>query len=188
MALEPALVGFLKHLLKTESWARDRLRPYAGTQVVLQTGFVDIRLLVDGEGYFTAGSDAMPSAVSVSLSADTPFRFLTDRQSIFQTAKLSGSADFAEALAFVFRNLHWDVEADLAELVGDIPARRLEMLRQQMFLHGRESSIRFFQNLAEFATEDSNWLASQQEVQEFGSLVNTLRDDVARLEKRLAGF
>jgi hypothetical protein len=56
-----------------------------------------------------------------------PAKLLLDRDALFASVKLSGSADLAECLAFVFRNLGWDIEEDLASVLGDIPARRLAL-------------------------------------------------------------
>lgn len=180
------LVAALNHVLQHESWARERLRPYAGAQALLQAGPLDIHLAIDAGGLFVAGSAAEMPAVTITLPGDTPFRLLQDRKAAFLAARLSGSADLAEALAFVFRNLRWDIEADLARYLGDIPAHRLERLRKHTLQQGGEMAQRLFGNLAEYATEDSAWLASRQEIEAFGRDVQALREDLARLEKRLA--
>jgi len=184
--LDAMITAALNHLLQGEPWARERLRAHAGSQALIRAGFVDVHLVLDAAGLFEAGVASQEASVIIALPSDTPFRLLTDRLSVFQAAKLSGSADFAETLAFVFRNLHWDVEADLARLVGDIPARRLEMLRRTLLEQSKESVGRVFANLAEYASEDSGWLAPRRDIELFARDVDVLRDDVARLEKRLA--
>lgn len=180
------ITAALNHLLQGEPWARERLHAHAGAQALIRAGLFDVHLVVDSTGLFERGSPAQAAAVTISLPPDTPFRLLTDRSSVFQAARLEGSADFAETLAFVFRNLRWDVEADLAQLLGDIPARRLEMLRVAGFGQARESLLRVFRNFAEYASEDSDWLAPRRDIEAFGREVDVLRDDLARLEKRLA--
>jgi ubiquinone biosynthesis accessory factor UbiJ len=185
-ALHRLVPAALNHLLLAESWAQERLRSHADSHALIQAGPLDLHLLVDSDGLFQAGSAEHSPAVTISLPLDTPIRFLIDRKSVFQAAKLSGSADFAETLAFVFRNLRWDVEADLADYVGDIPARRLEMARYTLSRQGRDSFGRLFNNLAEYASEDSDWIVPRRELEAFGREVDVLRDDLARLEKRLA--
>lgn len=180
------LVAALNHVLQHESWARERLRPYAGALALVQAGPLDIRLAIDAGGLFGAGSAVEAPAVTITLPGDTPFRLLQDRKAAFQAARLSGSADLAETLAFVFRNLRWDVEADLARYLGDIPAHRLEGLRKAALQQGKQATQRLFGNLAEYATEDAAWLASSQEIEAFGREVEALRDDLARVESRVA--
>lgn len=179
------ITAAFNHLLQSETWARERLRAHAGAQALIQAGLFDVHLAVDSAGLFERGSPAQPAAVTITLPPDTAFRLLGDRSSVFQAARLSGSADFAETLAFVFRNLRWDVEADLARLVGDIPARRLEMLRLKLVEQATESAQRACRNLAEYASEESDWLAPKRDIEAFGRDVDVLRDDLARLEKRL---
>jgi ubiquinone biosynthesis accessory factor UbiJ len=183
--LDAMITAALNHLLQGEPWAGERLRAHAGSQALIRAGFVDVHLVIDAAGLFEVGAASQEAAVTISLPADTPFRLLGDRSSVFQAARLSGSADLAETLAFVFRNLRWDVEADLARLVGDIPARRLEMLRRTWLEQTKESTARAFGNLAEYACEDSDWLAPRRDIEAFARDVDALRDDLARLEKRL---
>lgn len=183
--IERLIVPALNHLISAETWAKNRLRPYSGNQVLIDSGPLQLLLAVDSAGLFTPGSADQPAGVTITLPGDTAFKFLLDRKSVFQSAKLSGSADFAEALAFIFRNLRWDVEADLAKVVGDIPARRLEMLRVRTFGQSREALSRVAQNVTEYATEESGALVSRRDIESFGREVDVLRDDLARLEKRI---
>lgn len=178
----------LNHLIQNEAWASERLRPFDGKQALIRTGGLDIYLVVDGRGFFAAGSAQQPVAVTVNLPADTPAKLLLDKDAVFQAARLSGSIDFAETLAFVLRNLRWDIEADLAAYVGDIPAYRLEKLRHRLLSLTRESASKATQNVVEYLTEDSNSLPAPREVAAFIREVDVLRDAVARFEKRLAAL
>lgn len=182
------IVAILNHLLQAEPWASERLRTHAGAQALIRAGRVELHLAIDGTGLFERAQATPAPDVTISLPGDAPVRLMLDRGRLFQAAKLSGSADLAETLAFVFRNLHWDIEADLAHLVGDIPARRLEMLRRSMARQATESLTRVFQNFAEYANEDSGLLAPPRDVADFVGAVDVLRDDLARLEKRLTSL
>lgn len=183
--LSRLLVRLLNHLLARESWASLRLRPFAGQQVTIAGGPLPICLQVTEEGFFAAADEALAPAVTITLPADFPARLLVDRSSLFASARLAGSADFAETLAFVFRNLQWDAEDDLAQLVGDIAARRLVQTARAVHDWQGQAVDNTLRNLAEYATEESDWLAAPREQQAFGEAVSQLRDDVARLEKRL---
>lgn len=175
----------LNHLLRQAAWSRDRLRPFAGSQVLIETGIADLYLIVDETGEFIPGNAAHPVSVTVTLPSNLPILFVTDRSRIFQSARLAGSVDFAECLGFVFRHLHWDAEADLANFVGDIAAHRIEKARKAVFRQTALSLNRFGQNLSEYATQDSDLVASPIAIDQFNADVSALRDDVARLEKRL---
>ena len=182
---ESLLIPMLNRLIHRENWALERLRPFSGSHLLLTSGPMEIRLGINETGLFTRAEIDQPINVTLTLPADTPFKLLLDRNALFSSVKLSGSADLAENLAFVFRNLHWDIEGDLATVVGDIPARRLSLTRRKLAYQIRDGLQRVTQNFAEFVTEDSALLAPFREIAAFTSAVDHLRDDTARLEKRL---
>ena len=98
---------------------------------------------------------------------------------------MSGDTDFATVLNHIWRNLRWDIEEDLARVFGDIAAHRmvragktLEEWRAQSF----ESITRSF---AEYWTEERPLIAHARDIESFNRDVDRLRDDVARLEKRI---
>ena len=186
--IESLILPVFNHLLAGEPWAAERLRGYAGAQVRIQAGPADLFLRIEAAGSFVAGDKTEPVAVTVALPADSFARLLVDRASLFAAAKLSGSADLAEALAFVFRNLRWDAEGDLSRLVGDIPARRLAMAGRHLMQQGMEAGQRLAENVAEYVREDSGMLVNQAEIGSLSAEVNRLRDDLARLEKRVAAL
>jgi len=183
--LERLLCQPLNHLLVQSEWAGARLRPFAGSCVRMGVGTLAVHLAITDAGTFDACDPAAMPDVSITLPSDTPLRVVTDRQSIFQAAKLSGSADLAEALGFVFRHLRWDMEADLAKVLGDIPARRLTLLQQSMFAQGNAALRRVADNASEYLIEEAGMLAKRLEIEAFNDEVSALRDDLARLEKRL---
>ena len=183
--LNSVLVRMLNHLIAGETWAGERLRPFAGQRLLVAGGPFPVQLAITSDGLFEASDAAETPSVTITLPADFPARLLVDRSSLFAAAKLSGSADFAETLAFIFRNLRWDAEDDLSRLVGDIAARRLVQAGRALHEWQGKALNNLAANVAEYATEDSDLLAPPRDQQAFAEAVSTLRDDVARLEKRL---
>lgn len=185
-AIEPLVLPVLNHLLAGEAWATERLRPFAGAQVAIDAGpLLALRLGIDEHGNFRAGDPAATPNVTIALPADLPLRLLVNRSKLFSDAKLSGSVDLAETLAFVFRNLEWDVEADLAKFLGDIPARRLALFGAGFVRQARDGAVRVARNVTEYATEDSDLITPPRDLAVFCDEVSVLRDDLARLEKRI---
>jgi ubiquinone biosynthesis protein UbiJ len=115
-----------------------------------------------------------------------PLKSYQEPRAAFAAARLSGSAEFAETVAFVFRNLRWDVEADLAAVIGDIPAHRSFAAIQNFIALQKRSVTNLGRNFKEFLTEDSQQLVAQRDISAFSQSVEMLRDDLARLEKRIS--
>lgn len=184
-SLEKLVVPTLNHLLQSEIWAQERLRPFSGAHLCIVAGPFTINLLINEQGLFSQTTNTPPADVTLTLPDDAPFKFFLDRDALLASIKLSGSVNLAESLAFVFRNLDWDFESDLASIVGDIPARRLSMTITHGGRHILESIRRISSNFTEFATEDANLITANYDLESFGHSVNILRDDIARLEKRI---
>lgn len=181
-----AILSAINHVLRQERWALERLRPFSGSRMLLVAPPLRLFWQIDEQGCFDLGDVDASSDVTLTFPSDAPARFLVDRESLFSSVKLSGSADLAEALAFVFRNLRWDFEGEVARMLGDIPAHRLVMLLSSAVRQARSGLQRAADNLAEYASEDSGLVVPGRETAAFASAVDELRNDVARLEKRIA--
>ena len=178
----------LNHLLASEDWARQRLRPFAGQTAQVSSGSLVLALVVTPEGTFSAGDKTATATVSIALPADAPVRALTDRDGLMAAAQISGPADFAEALAFVFRNLRWDAEDDLSRLIGDIAARRMVSSGKQVFQWQREQAKNLAANLGEYFSEETKAIARRQEIAEFCAEVAQQDEALGHLEARIAAL
>ena len=177
------LVFALNHLLGNASWARARLAPHAGQILALQGGLLDLTLRVTETGQFQAvnpESDT-PTAVSITLPSTAPFLLFTNSEGLLQQAKISGNIDFAESLNFVFRNLEWDVEAELAPLLGDILARRLTQLGRALRTRLQQKTA----SLAAYLRDEAACLISSSQMKRFAADVQNVDAETAQVEKRL---
>ena len=187
MLLGTALAA-INHLLAGEDWARQRLAPFAGQTARLEFGALALPLSISADGLFVAADRDTPADVTITLPADAPLRALTDRESLFTAAQLSGSAQLAENLGFVFRNLRWDVEADLSRVVGDIAAHRLVAVGSRVASWQRQQAFNLAANVAEYFTEESPSIARQRDVAGFCAQVADLPQQLDRLEARIAAL
>jgi ubiquinone biosynthesis protein UbiJ len=183
--LANAAFSFVNHLLDGEDWACSRLKPFAGQTVRLELGALNFLLEITAEGRFRAGNRDGETTVIIALPVQAPILVLTDRPSLLAAARINGSAELAEALGFVFSNLHWDVESDLSLVLGDIAARRLVEGGQQAARWTRDQAMNLALNLAEYLTEENQTLARPRDVATFCHEVATLNDEVSALEARL---
>lgn len=177
----------LNHLLESEDWARGRLQPFAGRLIRIEAGVLSGGFLIGGDGMLSDASDRSADAdVVIEISPAAMGEFPAGVAGLFGTARISGSAELAEVFGFVVRNLRWDAEADLARLFGDVLAHRLiggaSLVRSRL----TESSRRLTANVAEAAMEEFQWIVKPADAAGFGSEVDRLRDDLARLEARIA--
>ena len=102
-----------------------------------------------------------------------------------RAVRIEGSAELAETLGFVIRNLRWDIEEDLSRLVGDIAAHRIATGARELASWQRQATRNLAENLAEYFTQEQPLIARRDAITGFSGDVDRLRDDVARLEKRV---
>jgi ubiquinone biosynthesis protein UbiJ len=132
------LVLFANHVIAAEPAAVARLLPHAGRTMQLELanwpsmlppiGPFSVRVTPAGLVEWLDDDDrpAAPPDLRASIAADNPASLLArlvggERPNI----TVSGDAAFASDLDWLIDNLRWDVQDDLARIVGDAPARQL---------------------------------------------------------------
>jgi ubiquinone biosynthesis protein UbiJ len=184
--IERGAVAALNHLLTQQPWATERLKAFAGQGVEFRCPpFPDLCLVITGNGLLDRAHAEAASALVVKLTPGAlPFLLARDETARKQV-EIEGSADLASTVDYLFRHLDWDVEEDLSRVFGDIVAHRLASGGKAFAAWQRETVLRLAENLVEYWTEEQPLLARPADLEAFCRDVDTLRDDVARLEKRI---
>jgi len=174
----------LNHLLQQTPGAAEALVRHAGASVRFDLTLAQFNFRIADDGCFSEAVVDAPDAVirpTAALVARLPF-FGRDA---LRLADYSGDAALLATLDRVFRQLDWDVEADLAPLVGDAAAHRLHALGRDALAGLAQAFSALGHNASEYAVEEAELMARGVDVARFNREVDTLADDVARLEARL---
>ena len=181
----PVFCEPVNHVLRTNSWALQQLRPHAGRVACIDNMlFSSMMAVTPGGEVAEAAPDAVPD-VTVRVTPALMLRLMARDASAWREVKVEGDAEFAAALNHVARNLRWDVEEDLSRVFGDIAAHRMVETGRKLDNWGRQGADNLARSFAEYWTEERPLIASRGDVEQFTREVDTLRDDVARLEKRI---
>lgn len=184
--LASALAASLNHLLRQAEWARRRLLPHAGQLVELQLPVVTVRLTVGDDGYVAQDGGDRPPELVLTIPAEAALAALSGPDAAMKHVRIGGNAEFGEALGFILRHLEWDAEADLAHLVGDMAAPRLHRAVAGALAWQRDAVQRGADNLRDFLVVERPALVGAPALAEFAAALMVLRDDLARLDKRIA--
>ncbi|MCP5280583.1 MAG: hypothetical protein H6930_03105 [Rhodoferax sp.] len=127
------IVLLLNHVLMRESAATERLVRQKGRVVLVQWRTFFIRFLITPAGLLDlARPDAM---ADLSLTA-TDESVGTIAQSLLRGDKpairIEGDVQLAADVNWLVDHVRWDVEDDLARVVGDAPAHTLGMVARRM--------------------------------------------------------
>lgn len=180
--LYPAAIN---HLLAQEAWARVKLIPHAGKIAVLDGGVLAARLKVTSDGMLEAAAADEAATVTIRVQlADLPL-IMQNRERAFSYVKIEGDADFANTISQLSQGLRWEAEDDLSKVFGDIAATRMVAGARSALDAAKSLHQSVTENVAEYFLEEKPMLVRPQAVADFTADVTRLRDDVARLAKRI---
>lgn len=184
MSAESLIERSLNHLLRQSPGAAAALRRHAGCTVRFDLTLTRFDYRVADDGYLSEAVADTPDAVvrpTPALLTRLPF-FGRDA---LRLAEYSGDPALLATLDRVFKQLSWDVEADLAPLIGDIAAHRLHALGRDARAGLTRTVSALGHNMGEYVVEEAELMARGVDVARFNGEVDSLADDVARLEARL---
>ncbi len=175
----------LNHLLAQNSWALPRLARYAGKTMRFDVAPFSFCYTILQDGMLrSADPDASPDAHCVVAPSLLPRLALHDEKAHTEITSIGDAALLAE-IFFLSRNLQWDAAEDLSRITGDIAAERIVETARSTHQQLRDAAVNLSQAAAEYWSEERPLLAKPQQVSAFMHRVDTLRDDVARLEQRI---
>jgi ubiquinone biosynthesis accessory factor UbiJ len=133
-AAQARLLLLVNHVIAREPAALQRLKAHAGRR--LQVALVDqpgwlpalppMRVTVTPAGLFDGDADPASDEpdLTLRLSMPTPAQLLaTLSGGPLPEVRIEGAAAVAADMQWLADNLRWDIEADLAQAVGAMPAR-----------------------------------------------------------------
>jgi ubiquinone biosynthesis accessory factor UbiJ len=176
----------LNHLLEAEAWAREKLKPYAGQCVEFRSApLPPLRLNILDTGLLRgAAEDAAPNLVVTIGPAALP-AMLRGEEALLREICIEDNADLAGTVQYLFRHLRWDIAEDLSKVFGDAVAERMVREGRRFVSWNKDAAEKLAQNLGEYLVEEQPLLARPAEVRRFLDEADKLRDDLARLEKRV---
>ncbi len=189
-----SVAAAVNHLLARESWARERLIPYAGKTARLEFPPVTLLLLVQPDGYFAAVEDheAPHADVSIALGGaqHSPFDAVTafvqgGQAAVMKHVKLEGDAEFATQLARLAEHLRWEPEEDLARVVGDAAAHRIAGTVRAAGDQARRTGRNLLGSLTEYFLDENPQVVRRAALADFDAELARARDALARVEKRI---
>ena len=185
--LENGAATALNQLLRREAWAREKLAPFAGEVVELRFApFTPLRLAIAAGGQTAAAQvDGVPT---LTISAKPGFFAALPKgeEHLMRAMDISGNAQLASEILALLRYLRWDVEEDLSRIFGDALAYRMVSTARDFASWQAEAARRLAENVMEYAIEERRMVISRGEFEDFATGVSRLRDDLARLEQRVA--
>jgi ubiquinone biosynthesis protein UbiJ len=184
--LETPLSRALNRLLERESWARERLAPFAGESVELcAPPLPALRLSIAADGTTLRTDLSTPASLVLTVKPGAAAALARGVEHAMREVEVSGNARLASEVLFLVRHLRWDVEESLSHVVGDALAHRVVAEAKGLAGALADSGARIADAFMEFAVEERQLVARRDEHDALAAENALLRDAIERLEKRL---
>ncbi|MCG2633996.1 MAG: SCP2 sterol-binding domain-containing protein [Gammaproteobacteria bacterium] len=188
LALELAI----NRVLALDSSHRETLKALNGATV--EVALTDIGLVLyfsseeDGLTVHTSPEAAPDASLRGSLSGFLAMRISPDPKPVFSSGALTMEGDTHVARQFqrLLGAAGIDWEGVLASITGELFAAGTGQALRDTRLYVRQTGGDLLQNLSEYLRYERHWLPLRSDVQSWLNGVDRLRDDIARLEQRIA--
>jgi ubiquinone biosynthesis protein UbiJ len=177
--------------------ARAQLQAHEGKLIAADVGPFKTRMRVTRAGEMElvgdggdrrggAGSELSAPDVSFAVPLSALPKLVSKNASAFSQIAFTGDSELAATLSDIARNIEWDIEEDLSRVLGDVAAHRIVDTVERAHVWRKDAGQRFTANVAEYLTEERRSFISQHDLDDLTRHNEALRDDIARLDARLA--
>lgn len=186
--LPSSVAATLNHLLTQSGWALPRLAKLAGKTAQFQVAPFSFALTILCDGLLRPAEAEVSADATCVIPPSLLPRLALNDAAAFSDIQTSGDPALLAEIFYLSRNLGWDAAEDLSRFTGDLAAERIVQAVRHQRQHWQGGALNLAEALAEYWTEERPLLAKPHQVAEFVRQVDVLRDDLARLEARLAAL
>lgn len=120
------VVLFLNHVLQQEPEAQDRIVRQQGRVVQFQWRFVTVALVGTPAGLLDLAPEGAVPELTLTLTEESPFGLVgATLRGDKPAVRIVGDVQLAAEVNWLVDHVRWDVEDDLARVIGDVPAHTI---------------------------------------------------------------
>jgi ubiquinone biosynthesis accessory factor UbiJ len=192
--LTATLENVLNRGLPRSPRAQQLCAELAGRSVAIAIAGSSRRILVESTGLSlklrAVSAESLTSPSDATISGG-PFSLLAlsgpAPEAVLQRGdvRIDGDAELAQKFRELALLLRPDLEEELSLVVGDVPAHQLGRFARAAFGWTRKAASTTVRNAAEYLGHERRDLVPRSEAEQYLQGVDTLREDVDRLEARI---
>ena len=183
MIIDTIKTKLTNHLFQQNEWLKKGLTKHRSKSILFNVGPIHYALIINESGLpeYRDQIDTYDAEIKLSISSAIELMRGNKKANI----EIKGDIDFATVISSALKDIEWDYEDDLSEVIGDIPAYHLVKLGKKILKTTKETSFNVADTFKEYWLEEKPLIAKKRLVDQFNKEVDTLRFDVDRLEQRL---
>jgi ubiquinone biosynthesis accessory factor UbiJ len=181
--LQSPILSWLNHVLKADPVLLERAQTHAGKRIQVRIApFPPLTFVIDASGYARAADAPEPHDLVVEVAPwafrDEPAQTWSDRLTV------TGDKDLADFVRDAMQS--FDIEDELAKLIGDIPAHRIGNAARAAATTSADIALRMARNVSEYLAEEKGVLVSRAHLETFTGDVAALASRLNALDERIA--
>ncbi len=180
------LMKIFRRVLADYPLAREQLAAHQGKTIAIRVGPLNAAFRISASGDMELAGDGAAADLSFTIPLSLLPRLARKDESAWHEVQFQGDSELASTFSTIARNVEWDIEEDLSRVVGDIAAHRLVSGAKSFFNWQADARQRWTENVAEYLAEEKRSFIVQGDLEHLTRANETLRDDIARLDARLA--
>ncbi|MEO8345665.1 MAG: hypothetical protein ABI607_08225 [Betaproteobacteria bacterium] len=186
--LNGAPARLANRILDDESWAREKLAPFAGRLFTLTVGPLVTRNVITGDGKLEQALLSAPADLELSMSPLSVPAFLANPSRWNEFVREEGDVALGGVLKELARTLPWFVEDALAKGLGPLAGQRIADAGRRLLAFPEYAAQRVTEGVASYARDESGLLAGSAKMRELCADVDALSKDVDALELRFGAL
>ncbi len=125
------IVLLLNHVLMQESEATARLARQKGRVMLVQWRAVNFKLVATPAGLLDLASSEATADLVLTVTDESPLALVQSALRGDKPAvRIEGDVQLAAEVNWLTEHVRWDMEEDLARIIGDVPAHTLSQMAQ----------------------------------------------------------
>ena len=185
------LVRGINHVLRREEWALRELKQHQGKVIRLVLPVSETWIQISAIGEIDLARAEIESAhLTLEISNESLMRVGEStgsmQERVVKAVNIAGDAELAQLIAKLAKQLRWEYEEDLAQIIGDAPAHFVVSQAKRFHELTQKAILDLQENMIEYLSEEKKVLVNQRDFQRHKNDLQEIRDGVGRLEKRIA--
>ena len=178
-------------ILRQDERTSTAVSELAGKLIAIQVTGTGLSIFVkfENEGVVLSLEHGAKPNVTIRARPFTLIGLLLDRKGqaavITPDMEISGDTNLAQRFQDIFREVEIDWEEHLSHWIGDSAAHQVGRLLRTTRSYLRETRATIGMNISEYLRYEKDILPGREEIAEFVSSVDVLRNDAERLQQRL---
>ena len=173
----------LDHLLSQNDWMQTKLIDHKNKVVVIEISSIKLILKIDEKGLLHSLNETKEFDCIIKLTVNDFINQLINKNN--GNISIKGDLELAHQVSQVLKRIEWDVEEDLSQYIGDIPAIQATKVLKKIVTNSQKNISNISGALLEYWQEENKILTKKRDVEIFNSEVDKIVEDTERLEAKI---